>query len=284
MTRPFGGIVRLVRRAANALGGQTGPAAAGGTQFLGNYASWEAARRDSSGYDAPHILEQALQAILTVKAGKAAYERDTVLFDRIQYSYPLLAALLLAGAREGRLSVLDFGGALGSSYFQNRGTLGHLRDFKWGVVEQAHIAACGRQHVAAGPLAFFDTMQDCMRAIAPNFALLSGVLSYLEKPLPMLDDVLALGLPFVCLDRSFVALEGGSRLTVQVVPPSIYEASYPCWILDEKEILARAGGAYRLAWDFDSLDGGEIVLDGLRGRFKGYLLVRGDLAAPLGLR
>jgi putative methyltransferase (TIGR04325 family) len=196
----------------------------------------------------------------------------------------LLAALLLAGAREGRLSVLDFGGALGSSYFQNRGTLGHLRDFKWGVVEQAHIAACGRQHVAAGPLAFFDTMQDCVRAIAPNFALLSGVLSYLEKPLPMLDDVLALGLPFVCLDRSFVALEGGSRLTVQVVPPSIYEASYPCWILDEKEILARAGGAYRLAWDFDSLDGGEIVLDGLRGRFKGYLLVRGDLAAPLGLR
>jgi putative methyltransferase (TIGR04325 family) len=259
-------------------------APAGGTQFLGNYASWEAARRDSSGYDAPRILEKTLQAILKVKSGAAAGERDSVLFDRIQYSYPLLAALLLACAREGRLSVLDFGGALGSSYFQNRGMLAHARDLRWGVVEQAHVAACGRSRVAEGPLAFFDTVEACIGAIAPNFALLSSVLSYLEKPLPLLDEILARGLPFVCLDRNLVSLEGGSRLTVQVVPPSIYEASYPCWIIDEKEFLARGSGAYRLAYDFDARDGGEVRLDGLRGKFKGYLYVRGDLAAPLGIR
>ena len=255
-----------------------------GTQFLGDYASWEAARRDSSGYDAPRILEQALQAILKVKSGEAAYERDTVLFDRIRYSFPLLAALHLAGAREGRLSVLDFGGALGSSYFQNRHMLAHTRDLRWGVVEQAHIAACGRARVAEGPLAYFDTTEECIAAIAPNFALLSGVLSYLERPLPFLDEILARGLPFVCLDRSFVSLEGGTRLTVQVVPPSIYEASYPCWILDEKELLARGHGAYRLAYDFDSADGGEVRLGGLHGRFRGYLYVRSDVAAPLGIR
>lgn len=278
-----GGIGQLARRVANALGGRPGPAASGGTQFLGDYASWEAAQRDSSGYDAPRILELALQAILKVKAGAAAYERDTVLFDRIQYSFPLLAALLLASAREGRLSVLDFGGALGSSYFQNRGMLAHVRDLRWGVVEQPHIAACGRAQVAEGPLAFFDTLQACVGAIAPNFALLSGVLSYLEKPLAFLDDILAHGLPFVCLDRCFASLEGGPRLTVQVVPPSIYEASYPCWIIDEKELLARGSGAYRLAYDFDSRDGGELRLDGLRGKFKGYLYVRSDLVAPLGI-
>ncbi len=274
----------IARRVVEALGRISSAHVARGTQFLGNYSEWEAAQRDSSGYDAPRILDKALQAILKVKSGEAAYERDTVLFDRIEYSFPLLAALLLAGAREGRLSVLDFGGALGSSYFQNRAMLGHLRDFRWGVVEQAHIAASGRERVAEGPLAFFDTIDECIGSLAPNFALLSGVLSYLEQPLAFLDGLLARGLPFVCLDRSFVALEGGTRLVVQVVPPSIYEASYPCWIIDEKELLARGGGAYRIAYDFGSLDGGEVRLEGLRGTFKGYFYVRGDLAASLGIR
>lgn len=275
----------MLRRLARALGRRAGISAVGrGTQFLGDYASWEAAQRDSSGYDAPRILDKALQAILKVKSGEAAYERDTVLFDRIEYSFPLLSALLLAGAREGRLSVLDFGGALGSSYFQNKGMLGHLPDLRWGVVEQPHITACGREHVAGGALDFYDSVEACTAAITPNFALLSGVLSYLERPLEFLDGLLARGLPFVCLDRSFVSLEGGTRLVVQVVPPSIYEASYPCWILDEKELHARGGGDYRIAYDFGSLDGGEVRLAGLRATFKGYLYVRRDLAAALGVR
>ena len=125
--------------------------------------------------------------------------------------------------------------------------------------------------------------------LPPTKILLSGCVAMvstttLPAPLAFLDELLARGLPFVCLDRSFVSLEGGTRLTVQVVPPSIYEASYPCWIIDEKEILARGEGAYRIAYDFDSLDGGEVRLGGLRGAFKGYFFVRSDFAAPLGIR
>src|SRR5262245_5024247 len=99
----------------------------------GGYPRWAAGQAASTGYAAPAILDKALNAILKVKSGEAAYERDTVLFDAVQHSFPLLASLLLAGSHERRLSVLDFGGALGSSYFQNRAWLQHLPGFSWGV-------------------------------------------------------------------------------------------------------------------------------------------------------
>jgi hypothetical protein len=52
-----------------------------------------------------------------VKTGEAVYERDSVLFDEIQYSFPVIAALLrVASANKGKLNVLDFGGSEKSHY------------------------------------------------------------------------------------------------------------------------------------------------------------------------
>src|SRR5712691_6915719 len=89
--------------------------------FSGTYESWEAALRDSTGYDAPAIVEKTREALLKVKNGSAAFERDSVLFEKPDYPFPIIAATLKqALASDGRLSVLDFGGSLGSSYFQCR--------------------------------------------------------------------------------------------------------------------------------------------------------------------
>lgn len=43
-----------------------------------------------------------LEATLKVKRGEAVFERDSVLFDEIQYSWPVTAALI----RNGRLHLL----------------------------------------------------------------------------------------------------------------------------------------------------------------------------------
>ena len=45
-----------------------------------------------------------------MKNGEAVYERDSVLFDEIQYSWGLLAGLQKAALEnDGKLCVLDFG-------------------------------------------------------------------------------------------------------------------------------------------------------------------------------
>src|SRR4051794_32795642 len=86
--------------------------ATAGSAWAGDYPSWSAARAASSGYDDGGVLERVKTAALAVKEGRAVYERDSVLFDEVQYSWPLLAGLMWIAARSrGRLEVLDFGGA-----------------------------------------------------------------------------------------------------------------------------------------------------------------------------
>src|SRR5262245_44680393 len=98
----------------------------------GDFADWAEAKRACSGYDSDVILERVKAALLKVKRGEAVYERDSVLFDSKQYSWPVLASLLwIASQHQNRLTVMDFGGSLGSSYFQNREFLGHLTGLRW---------------------------------------------------------------------------------------------------------------------------------------------------------
>ena len=114
--------------------------------FTGNYPTWESAAALASGYDSKHILEKTRAALLKVKNKEAIFERDSVLFDKIEHSFPLLAGLLRAALlNNGRLVVADFGGSLGSTYFQCREFLQGVSSIEWNIIEQAAHVECGRR-------------------------------------------------------------------------------------------------------------------------------------------
>ena len=69
--------------------------------FIGPFESWNEAQEHSIGYESDNILEKVKAAQLKVKNGKAAYERDSVVFDKIQHSFPVLAGLLHAAIANG---------------------------------------------------------------------------------------------------------------------------------------------------------------------------------------
>ena len=103
--------------------------------WSGKYASWQDALNNCAGYNQEAILEKCKDSLLQVKNGSAVYERDSVLFDEIQYSWPLLSALLLVAAKNnGNLTLIDFGGSLGSTYFQNRYYLNELNKVNYNIV------------------------------------------------------------------------------------------------------------------------------------------------------
>ena len=90
-------------------------------RFLGPVPSWDQALRASDGWDAPPIIAKTLAAALMVRDGRAASERDGIARDRVLYSPTLLAALCMALAKgHQHLRVIDFGGSLGTHYFQHR--------------------------------------------------------------------------------------------------------------------------------------------------------------------
>jgi putative methyltransferase (TIGR04325 family) len=247
----------------------------GAVSYSGNYATWDEARRHSDGYDAPAIVERVKQAQLKVVRGEAAYERDSVLFDKIEHSYPLLVGLLRAAVHNGgALNVVDIGGALGSTYFQCRGLLDQTASLRWNVVEQPAFVDCGVAHFQNEQLRFFRDLQSCLATEPVIVAVLSGVLPYVEDPHGLLREVAQAGLAHVILDRTPL-WELGDRLTVQSVPPSIYgfPVSYPAWILNRERVLSQFAPQYRVVDEFEAL-AGTIHVDGLSARDTGVLFER----------
>lgn len=170
--------------------------------------------------------------------GRAIFERDSVLLPQPEYPWPLISCLLYAAATSrGRLSVLDFGGALGSSFYQCRPFLQNMPDLAWAVVEQKHYVEVGRTEFSNELLSFHSQSQAAASAVHPNLLLLSSVLSYLPDPWSLLKEVLSLGIRYAVMDRTPFLFSGRDRLTVQVVPQEIYPASYPAWFFGKTRLL-----------------------------------------------
>jgi putative methyltransferase (TIGR04325 family) len=251
-------LLRLYRRVA------------GGVRFFGDYSDWETARRNSTGYDAPEIRDRVLESMNKIKTGQAVFERDSVLLDRPEYPWPLIASLLWIACQKGnRLNIVDFGGSLGSSYFQSRRFLSHLEACRWSVVEQKHFVETGRRQFEDKHLRFYDDLDACLGAEKPDVILLSSVLQYLSNPGLFIDELVRKGIEFVIIDRTPFLFKGKDRLTVQKVPPWIYPASYPAWIMEYRTFLDRFAGFYDLIAEFPCTDTANIDAE-----FKGLLYRR----------
>lgn len=214
--------------------------------FEGNYHSWEEALADSDGYDKDEILEKTLASTLLVRSRQAAFERDSVIFDAPQYPFFLISALLyVAALYDNQLSVLDFGGALGSSYFQCRDFLG-LVQTKWSVVEQKKHVDAGREHVQDEVLRFYYDLDECMTNERPNVALLSGVLHVIEQPYATIRSIIECNMDYVVICRQPLVNRTKERLCIMKVQPTIYDASLPYWFLSEARFRSAWGAAYDL--------------------------------------
>jgi len=197
-------------------------------------------------------------SLLKVKNGEAVYERDSVIFDKIEYSWELLAMLMwIAAQNGGRLNLIDFGGSLGSTYFQNKKFLDTLNKVSWNVVEQPDFVKAGTELFQNEILRFYPSISDCYSNSTEKIDLIlfSSVLQYLKNPFDLLKEAFGFNIQYIIVDRTGFTLNNKQRLTVQKVPSRIYEASYPCWFFSEKNLLAFFEESnYELVADFDALD------------------------------
>lgn len=232
----------------------------------GNFKTWEEAKSKTTGYDSALILDKVRDSMYKVKEGLAVYERDSVLFDAIQYSWPLLTGLMMAAAKDGgKLNVLDFGGSLGSTYYQNKKFLAHFDDVVWSIVEQEHFVNIGKKSFEDSILKFYLTIEDCIKEQSPNVIVLSSVLQYLEDPYHFIESLIReTQANFILIDRTPFSAE--ERIVVQTVPASIYKASYPCRIFNlEKFKNQFSEKGYSLVEEFESNDSqvGDIFFKGI---------------------
>ena len=242
------------------------------TMWSGDFKNWEEALLKTEGYSSLSIVERVKKAALKVKNGEAVYERDSVLFDRVEYSYPLLSALMFVAAQnKGTVKVMDFGGSLGSSYFQNKKFLDDLRLVEWNVVEQENFVATGRDCIEDPTLQFFYSIDECLsKKGKPDILILACTLPYIEKPYQLISELMNYDIPHIIIDNTFFNYEDKDRITVQKVPPFIYPASYPCWFLSYKKLVTAIGdNKYTIV--SEHFNDSKIFLDGNPIQYRGFL-------------
>lgn len=237
--------------------------------WSGNYSSYSEAKNKSNGYDQDNILEKVKKATRQAVISADCYERDGVLFKSGTYHYALLSSLAFIHLKKkSKINLIDFGGSLGSLYWQHRQMIVPELVNSWNIVEQEHFVQLGRDEFENEVLKFHYTIQDGMAISEVDLMILSSVIQYLEDPDAFLDDVLELGLPYLFIDRSAFTSSSKNRLTVQKVHPSIYKGSYPCWFLSYDKFMDKLLTRYEVVFEFDAID-----RSNLKGTFfKGVFL------------
>jgi len=244
------------------------------SMWSGNYPDWNAAQRaccHSLLEGQRRAYEQALTEVLE---GRALFERDSLLQHHPVTCWPLLFALRdLQAQGTTTPTVLDFGGGLGSVYFQHRAWWGPNNPIRWNVVELPEIAAVGRRRIDDRQLRFFDSLAEATRDHPPDLILAVGVLPMVPDPDALLVDLASLNARWTHVDRCPVTTQRNHNLiTRQVVPRSIYESESPFWFFSHDRLVQQLTTHFEIAGKSTSDFDDPVWVEGCHYEWNGYLL------------
>lgn len=128
-------------------------------RYMGDYKSWEDAAAECAGYDDSAIIDKVIDSIEKVRCEEAAWERDSYLFYEDKYTYKICAAILRCAVqnKDSIVRILDIGGSLGNTWFQNRKYLSDLMQLEYVVAEQDHFAEYGHKNLEDRVLKFIKS-------------------------------------------------------------------------------------------------------------------------------
>lgn len=188
---------------------------------------------NATGYSDDVIAQRVRLAVQKVVSGKAAYEQDSVLFHTPTPPERVIRVLRLALRHTKKpMTVLDFGGSLGSLYFRVKPFLSRDAVSSWIVCEQPNFVRIGHEFEDS-VLKFVIDSGEVENA---DVLVLSSVLPYLEDPICILKQLVQQRPRWILIDRTPLSPDGQWHLFDQHVPRAIYRATYPVWLIPRTEI------------------------------------------------
>ena len=209
-----------------------------GIHYFGDYDSWEDAYRECKGYEDENIIDTVSRAVEKVLNGEAEWERDSCLFYEQKYNYPICSSILKCAVQKngrGGVRILDIGGSLGSTYFQNRKYLEDVIELEYVVAEQDNFVKYGKKHLENGTLRFISSLDDYEEYGEFDIILMSSSLQYINPYEDIIAKIVKAKPRYIILDRILVSNRG--RICRETVPERIYKGSYPLRIFTENEII-----------------------------------------------
>jgi len=207
--------------------------------FAGPFNTWKDARKNSEGYDNDKMIKKLFKSAIKVKNKKFAYERDTILFSKPSYDWLILHNILKHYNNHKNLNLIDFGGSLGSTYFQHKFFLESFKSIKWNIVEQKKITSIGKKFFKNKNLNFYSDLRIAMKANKSKLILLNNVLQYVESPIEIIDILSKNKGITIIIDKIIFTKKDKDIIIVQKTPKRIYEASYPLRIFSKSGFLKK---------------------------------------------
>lgn len=215
--------------------------------YIGDYSNWDKAANECKGYDDSIIIDKVIDSTSKVLNGDAVWERDSYLFYEQKYVYRICAAVLKCALQNGNqgVRILDVGGALGSTYFQNRKYLKDVKNLEYIIAEQNEFAEYGHRNLENQVLKFINSELETHEDYGKfDIVLLSGSLQYISCYKEVIKKIEKVKPRYIILDRILV----GDRMRIckEEVAEEIYKSSYPVMIYTENEIMSFFDSAYEL--------------------------------------
>jgi putative methyltransferase (TIGR04325 family) len=224
-----------------------------------------------------HSLAKARE-MLKVKTGEIADIRDGQVLGKPQYQFEMLSSMLRqALVNNGKLTVLDVGGMLGTSYFQFLRFARNLSELLWCIVELPPNVEAGKEILEDQSLKFFSSIDSCIEAVGhvPDVTLLSGVLQNVPLWQDMLVEVCELGTAVIVIDRLTTAAIDRRQLCLQTIERGDGSITIcPLHIIPENEIHSILAKKYALLTTFPSSVDSSFEVDGLCVDYKGHIWLR----------
>jgi len=240
-------------------------------KFIGPFENWNIAKNYCNGYDSEAIIEKVKNAALKVKNGEYAYERDSILFKKKEYNWFLITSIYQSIKGKEKLKIIDFGGSLGSTYFQNKDIFTNF-EIEWSIVEQDTFVNIGKKYFQNEELLFHNNINN-LPITNYNICIISSSLQYIENYTSILDSIFLKEPEYILLDRTVITYKSNNLIYIQKNPKNINMSSYPTHIFSESKLLNYFNNNnYEIKYSNDSLFFPE--LKSISAFNKGYLFRR----------
>lgn len=209
-------------------------------EFYGPFKTWKEAQVITPGYNDVRITRKLLEAANLVLSGKAEFQRDGILLERVEYNWPTLSALLVAQANSDKNHVLDVGGGFGQTAFQNSKYLSMLpkgESTVYSILEQPEIVELSNNLVQNNlQISFYSDIMD----VPTNFDIVyfGSSAPYIENFYEILKFLEIRKPSFIIFDRTPMSALLEDTFYVEKPPTEYYEdSSYPVRIFSKSKLI-----------------------------------------------
>lgn len=235
------------------------------SQKMRAYASFEEALRDSDTYEDSQLIEVVKEKTKRYKDTLAGSDSHTVATRQAVQNMFVLSYV----EPQRRISVLEFGGACGASYFETKHLLPN-RIAHWSITETPAMATAGQNVAVDLALSFHsDLISAAARLESRDLAIAQGVLQYTADPLEMLRALFELQFSYVYITRTAVAdvdspvfIKQDTELAAhgpgQLPNAPRGKSTQPMTLVSHKSLLSVAPSNYQIVFNFD--ESGERIL------------------------